>query len=102
MAALSPSHLRKDLKSDFEEYFRVPSSGPNIRLFPKTLDSIDKASYRNMVDEEEPIKEFLENQRNCKNILPLSLLFFGGWFESEFVFKTRRYRHSAESIAKVI
>lgn len=31
-----------------------------------------------MVDEEEPIKEFLENQRNCKNILPLSLLFFGG------------------------
>jgi hypothetical protein len=112
------------LKGVFEECTRVQSSGPDIQIFRKfknQWNSLDKKSYTTMLDEEEPVQGFLEDRRvtmvdylrkvlkdashpreDYEELLRLSLLFLGGWSESDFKFRAPGALHQARWMAKAI
>lgn len=112
------------LKGVFEVCYRVPSSGPDIKIF-KTFQSLwsslDKKVYTTMLNEERPTQGFLEDQRvkmvdfiksvltvgkhpreDYKELLQLSLLYLGGWSENDFSFRVPGALHQARWMSKAI
>ncbi|CAH1114433.1 unnamed protein product [Psylliodes chrysocephalus] len=78
---------------------------------------LDKKSYTTMLDEERPVQGFIKDQRvkinnyiqnvlkdgshpreDYKELLQLSLLYLGGWFQDEFSFRIPRAMHQASLI----
>jgi hypothetical protein len=112
------------LKGVFDKCFPAASSGPDIQIFKrfqKQWNSVDKKSYTTMLDEEQPVEGFLENQRvkmitylqqvlkdanhpreDYAELLRLSLLFVGGWSGPDFKFRTPGAIHQARWMAKAI
>ncbi|XP_077155302.1 uncharacterized protein LOC143817697 [Ranitomeya variabilis] len=112
------------LKGVFGNCCNIPSSGPDIQIFRKfqnQWNSVDKKSYSTMLDEENPIQGFLEEQHmkvvdylnnvlkdgshpreDYKELLQLSLLYLGGWDKNDFEFRVPGALTEARWMAKAI
>lgn len=112
------------LKGVFEKCTGIQSSGPDILIFRKfknQWNSFDKKSYTTVLDDRKAVQNFIEDQRvkmidylqevirdgshpreDYKELLCLSLLFLGGWSESDFKFRVPGALHQARWMAKAI